>query len=98
MFASISGNNASAAFHITPHPFPVKSGTRTGTESLIGTLGNPPADTTVPHHLLARFPNLEQITPAAHLSARERRVLDAILSRDSNKEIAHRLGLSERTV
>lgn len=49
-------------------------------------------------HILARFPHPEHINPAITLSPRERQVMNEILCRASNKEIAARLGLSERTV
>lgn len=49
-------------------------------------------------HLLERFPHPEQLSPLVRLSTRERQVTDGILCRLTNKEIASRLGLSERTV
>lgn len=49
-------------------------------------------------HLLERFPHPEAIAPLVRLSSRERQVLDGVLSRATNKEIAAQLNLSERTV
>jgi|SRR6185437_4285208 len=49
-------------------------------------------------HLLERFPHPEAIAPLVRLSSRERQVLDGVLSRRTNKEIAVELNLSERTV
>jgi DNA-binding NarL/FixJ family response regulator len=48
-------------------------------------------------HLLERIPHPERLNPALQLSPREREVLDGILARLSNKEIAARLGVAERT-
>lgn len=49
-------------------------------------------------HLLERFPHPERLVPMTRLSSRERQVLDGIICRLANKEIAARLGVSERTV
>ena len=49
-------------------------------------------------HLLARFPHPELLAPWVRLSRRERQVLDGVLGRMSNKELAERLHVSERTV
>ncbi|TAN23078.1 MAG: response regulator transcription factor [Acidobacteria bacterium] len=48
--------------------------------------------------LLTQLPGARLAPAMAGLSARERQVLDGILSRRSNKEIAAGLGISERTV
>ncbi|MGH9394556.1 MAG: LuxR C-terminal-related transcriptional regulator [Terriglobales bacterium] len=48
--------------------------------------------------MLERYPHPEAIAPLVRLSSREREVLEGVLSKLANKEIAARLGLSERTV
>lgn len=48
--------------------------------------------------LLNRLPAPRRLEPLAHLSPREREVLDLLLQLQSNKEIASRLCISERTV
>ncbi len=47
--------------------------------------------------LLGRVPIAQRLAPLARLSRREREVLDLLLLQLSNKEIAARLGITERT-
>ncbi len=49
-------------------------------------------------YLLERFPHPEQLSPLIHLTSGEQQVMEGLLNRLSNKEIADRLTLSERTV
>jgi DNA-binding NarL/FixJ family response regulator len=47
---------------------------------------------------LLKVPDASLVSPNPHLTSREREVLNLILSARSNREIAHQLGIEERTV